>query len=333
MDDKALLPIAELIHEALEQLGWEGDAHTLAERVKRLDLGLPAEDEFTVLLGWLGKCLLVHKMDEFQSPPESKAQYQVPDLLAVFEHHGNRIVVLIEVKTKNNSALSWRPQYYEALRNYGALLGVPVLVAWKHYSHWVLFDLGHFERPHQNYKISFEAAAKQNLMGVLAGDWLFALKAGVGFHLLLRKEEKLSEEEDAGVLHQKWRVIVEDAYFTNGKGQRLTRIAPGLWHLFLSTPPEDVEEFREDTIQQSFVIPEEGAMQWAYRALVVLLHDLKADDYPVRWREVLRTRSVPTTAPMLRKAAEEGLRTGFVKYILDVIPQSVPSFLRQISDQ
>lgn len=47
---KPLEVTAELIHETLEQLGWQGDAHALAERVKRLDIGLPAEDEFSMLL-------------------------------------------------------------------------------------------------------------------------------------------------------------------------------------------------------------------------------------------------------------------------------------------
>ena len=107
------------MHEALEQLGWQGDAHAVAERVKRLDLGLPAEDEFAMLLTWLDRCCLVHRLDQFQSPPASKNEYQVPDLFAVFEHDGEKIVTLIEVKSTNDKILSWKPEYYEALKRYG----------------------------------------------------------------------------------------------------------------------------------------------------------------------------------------------------------------------
>lgn len=63
--------LARLIHEVLEETGWRANPETLISRVRRLQLGLPIEDEFSVLLSWLGKCRLVHKLDQHQSPPES----------------------------------------------------------------------------------------------------------------------------------------------------------------------------------------------------------------------------------------------------------------------
>ena len=107
-----------LVQEAMTQLGWEVDAKRIADRVRRLNFGLPREDEFSIVCSWLGKCELVHKLDQKQSPHISMEDYQVPDLLAVFRHGDRRIPVLVEVKSKKQQTLSFRPDYYEKLCNY-----------------------------------------------------------------------------------------------------------------------------------------------------------------------------------------------------------------------
>ena len=85
-----------LIQEVLSDLGWDDDPKIVADKVKRLDQGLPAEDEFTAICSWLGKARLLHKLDQHQAPSSSRELYQVPDLLAEFEHSDP---VLIEVKS------------------------------------------------------------------------------------------------------------------------------------------------------------------------------------------------------------------------------------------
>jgi len=55
-----------LIQEVLSELGWDDDPKKVADKVKRLDQGLPAEDEFTAICSWLGKARLLHKLDQHQ---------------------------------------------------------------------------------------------------------------------------------------------------------------------------------------------------------------------------------------------------------------------------
>ena len=71
-----------LIQSVLAELGWDADASTVGTRVRRLNVGLPREDEFSVVCGWLGNCLLLHKLDQHQLPISSRTEFQVPDLLA-----------------------------------------------------------------------------------------------------------------------------------------------------------------------------------------------------------------------------------------------------------
>ncbi|MEJ7630917.1 MAG: hypothetical protein WKF28_00285 [Rubrobacteraceae bacterium] len=269
-------PLARLIHEVLEETAWQPDAQTLIERVRRLHLGLPAEDEFSVLLAWLGKCRLVHKLDQLQTPPESKDLYQVPDLLAMFEYEGRLLPVLIEVKSKSTRKLSWKTSYYERLEKYGQTLGLPVLVAWKRGQIWSLFELEHFKLAQTNFKISFETAQKQNLLGILAGDFVIVLRRGVGFHFTARKEKRLNSDQFAGESQEVWQALIEEAYFTNADGTRLKKLGPGLWALFLTSSVEEVSEITESKISYGLEVPDEEPMQWAHGVFSNLL-ELRTD--------------------------------------------------------
>jgi hypothetical protein len=121
-----------LLHEALEQLKWDTDPSLVAAHVRRLNVDLPREDEFSVVCGWLGNCELVHKLDQTQTPSDSRKTYQVPDLLIIFRSQNGITPVLVEVKSNKHKKLSFQPDYLERLRNYGKALNLPVLIAWKH---------------------------------------------------------------------------------------------------------------------------------------------------------------------------------------------------------
>ena len=305
------------------------DPESLVERIKRLEIGLPGEDEFSMILCWLGKCQLVHKLNQHQNPPSSKSYYRVPDLMVVFDYNNHKIAVLIEVKTTKPNKLSWTSEYFEGLQQYGQQLGLPVLVAWKcrQLGLWTLFELRHFHRPRQNFKLTFETAMKQNLMGLLAGDFSVRLKSGVGLHFKMHKEAKLSEERDGSALQEMWRLRIEDAYFTNSDSDRIKQLGPGLWPLFLSAPFQDQTKIEETHIHQSFIIPPDEPIQYAQRALAILLEFSKEDEHPLNWREILLNHRIPVECVTLRKAAEKGIPRRMVRYVFDQVPVTRPDFL------
>ncbi len=184
---------ARLIHEAIQQLGWSTDPASLVDRVKRLNLGLPAEDEFAFQLSWLGRCSLVHKLNQKQFPPLSRDSYQVPDLFACFKTSAGLKSVLIEIKVSNKKKLSWKLDYINKLKNYSSLLGLPVLIAWKFHRIWSLVDIDCFVEARTNYHLSFETAMKHNLMSFLTGDFVYIMKPNVGLHFTLKKERLVEE--------------------------------------------------------------------------------------------------------------------------------------------
>ena len=308
-----------LISEAIQQLGLDADSGAVTERVRRLQVGLPAEDEFSVLLTWLGRCRLVHKLDQRQSPRSSRESWAVPDLVAVFDYHGHELPLLIEVKTTrfNNNCLSWRPAYRDAMVRYADMLNLPLLVAWRFGNIWTLVDVRLLEPSPIRYRIDFGKAFTHTLMTELAGDFAFSLRPGCGMHFKIRK----LEETETG-FHGR----IEEAYWMNTAEERFTT-APGVFPLFLCLEQESIVTEQADHVTQSFVIPDTPASEFAHRALVTLLRfSTRKDD--VHWRRTLEGQiSLPLAEAGLRQAADDALQAGFLQYGMNIEPRIVPDFL------
>lgn len=305
-----------LFYEAAEQLGWS-DPIEISALVKRLERGLPSEDELCAIFHWLGKCQIVHKLDQFSYPPGIRDKYQIPDLLAMFDVNNKKQVVLIEVKTSTKDKLSWKSDYLSSLQQYAALLRLPLLIAWKHRTLWTLFEPCHFRMAKKNWKITFLEAIKQNLLGILAGDFSFSFKSGTAMHIKMRK---LNETNDG------FDFIIDDAYFLNADGSR-DNGAGGLMHLFLCIDQEpSIVETKSEVIQ-SFVIKNSNQAEFAHRALVNLLGTFTQAGSPLIWRQVLLQNQISKLSVVPRQAAKNALAKGFLDMVINYKPALIPGFL------
>lgn len=314
-----------LVHETLAELGWNADAAKLAEQVKKLDFGLPAEDEFAVLCSWLGNCDLLHKLDQHQMPHGSREVFQVPDILAHFESQKEHRPVLIEIKSKAENTLSFKPDYLERLQNYAGLVGMPLLIAWKFHSLWVLFEPKHLKKAVKNFNISFGEALKENLLGVLAGDIAYKIGQGAGIHFRFQKEELLSVEESDGEKTENWKMRVTKVAFTDCEGNPVTDLSPDVQSLFTTWDLETREEHADDHVWISYVATEDG-LQFAHTALVRLLDWSQPTETRLSWRREARKEKLNTIADF-RSAVQKGLEEKVIQYVLHQKPHSLPDFL------
>ncbi len=236
----------------------------LIARLQQLQRGLEPENEFALILSWLGKCRLVHKLGQEQLPLNSIDTYRVPDFLAAFEHEGKVIPVLIEVKTTEPSdpatldlgTLSLKGKYLP----YAELLRLPMLVAWKHRGFWTLFEMRHAQLATVNYKIDFGTAMKQNLLGVLAGDFSYRLAPGTRIRMRIRKlTHRDSETGD-------FEGEVINVEVVNPVGDPIPDI-PHLSSLFLFWDNEVELVDEGDDVVQSFVVSDVGTAEFASRTL------------------------------------------------------------------
>jgi Holliday junction resolvase len=325
---------AGMIYQALEAMGWQGDKDELVNRIERMRLGLPAEDEFATVITWLGRCRLVHRLDQFQIPPESKSRYQVPDLLAIFDVNGHDTPVLIEVKTGDKTKLAWPSAYWNELYAYGRSLGLPVLVAWKSRGMWTLCEISHFRECEKQHRLPLGKAMQENLLGVLAGDFGYVMQTGVGLTIQASKEELLAvEPEPTGARTEHWRLVIREAYYSNKYGRRTNKLPAGLWPLFLAGEMETVDEITDSEIVQRFVIAKDAGIQFASRALGALVAFAMPDGETVSWRKVMESGGPPVSpSEIMRNAIRKGIKLGYGRYGLDLVPQTHPEFLQKLGN-
>jgi Holliday junction resolvase len=317
--------LPRLIHETLETVGWDADPAAIADRVQRLDIGLPVEDEFAVLCSWLGKCELLHKLDQHQMPIISREKFQVPDILARFSTQVNGRPVLIEVKKKSSNTLSFKPGYLQRLQSYADLVGMPLLVAWKFHSLWILFEPKHLKKAEINFNISFSDALKENLLGVLAGDIAYTIGSGAGIHLRFQKEELVSIEETEQGKNELWNMRIVEVAFTGRGGELVEDLSSDVQSLFTTWDLEKHEEHEADHIWVRHVAGDEG-IQFAHTALVRLLEWQQPHGAKLSWRRQARKEKLNTIGDF-RKAVAKGLEEKIVQYVLDIRPHTTPEFL------
>ena len=316
-----------LIHEAISRLGWDVDPRSVADKVKRLDIGLPREDEFSVICGWLGRCSLIHKLDQQQTPSSSKKEFQVPDLLAVFDVDGNKIKILIEVKSSTKNTLSMRPDYLKKLKNYAALLELPLLFAWKFHGIWILFDSGRLEKANKNFNISFNEAIKSNLLGVMCGDFSYKLGKGAGLIFKFRKEKLIKENPTEDGDTQEWLMVVEDVSFTDYLGEKRTDLDPGVQSLFVTWDLTEKEEHTDKHINLRFMAGDEGIL-FAHMALVHLLNWPAKEGEKIHWRHLLAKEEVVKDIANFSKTVETAMREKIVSHVFHQQPVCMPAFLK-----
>ena len=320
------LDLAYLFHEALTQIGWEGDAQALADRVQRLNIGLPAEDEFSVVCAWLGRCELLHKLDQQQVPVTSKERFQVPDLLARFSTQRGTTPVLIEVKSRKGNVLSMKPDYLERLKNYAQLLNVPLLIAWKTHV-WTLFEAKHLAIKGKNYSISANDAMQQSLMGALAGDTAYIVGRGAGIHLQAKKDALLNRTVTTEGVRENWRVLFDRIEFSDYEGNRRTDLSAEVQAFFYTWDLSQTTEQDETRLRASFIVEDNDYMQFGHSALVRLLHWESVDKSPLRWRGLLERESATAIIKNFPKALEAAHREKVVSHILYVRPLDMPDFI------
>lgn len=327
------LPISDeeaqhLIHDAFVRLGWKADAKRLANRIARLHLGLPREDEFAVICTWLNRCALIHKLDQRESQAVNFSQFKVPDLLAVFMVDGKEVTVLIEVKAKKKEDfLSFRPDYYEGLKRYASLLKLPILIAWKYHGIWTLFDIEHMALARTNYNIRFSKALSEGLLGVLAGDFTYSLAKGAGVHLQMRKEKLISKKKSEGSIEEQWQVRFDDVYFTDGLGNKRRTLPGQIESLFHAHNLDDFEEHTETHMTMHFTVGEDQN-KFAHMSLVGLLNWQAPVGEDINWRSVAINPQAFTHITDFTSTIDDALREKIVTHVLHLQPATKPSFLK-----
>lgn len=322
MPSNSIDPISHAIFEAVASLGAPNDPQLIAEQVLRMQKGLSAEDEFSLMLSWLGRVKLIHKLDQFQIPPLSKQKYQVPDLLVVFDYKGQAIPVLVEVKTCSKSALKWRVDYWDKLKKYATLLNLPLLVACKWEEGpflWTMVDIDRFKRQDQTYKLTMEESLYQNLMFTLAGNFALIFKKGTTLNIT---GHKLSEPKKTDIKNRFTTTCKLDGqlYYTDAEGKLIEETPKEVFSFFLGG--EKTLSFEGDQVHIKFT-----TLENMFRSADKVFSSLISDGKNIQWREILVNFGVPKSGPEILNQAKS---SKVIDKFLIIEPRINPGFMEKV---
>lgn len=311
------------IVKAGEAVDWDiADPESFVKRVQSIEYGLSAETEFAAIVSWLGRCPLVHRLDQdyFSSSPGS--DWSIPDLFCLFEHAGARCAVLIEVKTRKNERLAIPTAELKSMRRYAELHSLPLLYAWKprRLGFWVLVDPVHFVERDGKSILELEPAMKNNLRSAVVGDFLVIPKAGAGlfFEANIVKKTRTTKSGFEAIAQ------LQKAEFRDAAGQRTTKI-PGAIIALLFASMEVVDTVTEEKLSYAFVT--EGHpihAQQVLRASVAFRNQAKCKS--IKWRHVAKDLDAYLSRQELHDAIQSHFGT-FVQYQFFQQPQAWPQFL------
>jgi len=327
---------ATLLYKVISKLGWLGKPADIAEKVKQLQRGLPKEDEFVALCLWMGKCSLIHKLEQEQFPGLSKEKYQVPDFLGVFSLCNEDIPVLIEVKkTADIKIKPFTSVYHSRLMNYASLLKLPLLIAWhiERPNLWCLFDIGQVRRRRSAFHIDFQAAMNNNLLGVLFDDVIIKLKPGNRVLFRIRKEQGSEVRDSHTGRLQRFSGTLEEIVWFSSRDQRIAAnsvLGNLLESIFYLVDTDGKESEDEQYMTLTFYTTREENL-FAHQLLGVMAFGLAIlKDDKLNWLEVIKNNKFRMDYLSVRSALSQGVKDGAIAAIIKQNPAVRPPFLQTV---
>ncbi len=322
---------AMMLHKVCSMLGWGENPKEIVDKVNQLRRGLPKEDEFIALSVWMGKCSLIHKLDQEQFPSLSPKSYQVPDLFALYDFNGKNVPVLVEVKTTSDVKLEpFSNAYHHRLVNYANMLGLPLLVAWRieKLNLWCLFDLERMTKKQTAFHIDFQTAMNNSLLGILLDDVIITINKGTQVFIKIKKVPGTELRDKTGKL-RKFEGIGQDIAWLSPEGQRISThsaLAKFLNYAFhlVENDVTDIEDERYVTL--TFYTTENENI-FAHQLLGPLLLGSRAVNREFSWLDALKQKTFRMDYQHMRNAASKGVKNGVISMIIRQKPAIFPKFL------
>lgn len=333
-DNKQTFNCAMMIYQACSMLGWGENPKEIVDKVNQLRRGLPKEDEFIALSVWMGKCTLIHKLDQKQFPGLSRERYQAPDVFALYDFNGKNVPVLVEVKATSDIKLRpFSSTYYQKLVNYASMLGLPLLVAWRieKLNLWCLFDLERMTRRRTAFHIDFQTAMNNSLLGILLDDVIININRGTQVFIKFKKVlgTELRSEIDGKL--QKFEGIVEDIAWLSPKGEKISMhstLAKFVDYAFRLIG-NDVTEIEDERYVTLTFYTTENENIFAHQLLGPMLAGFRTvPDTEFSWLDAIEGKKFSMDYQHVRSAASEGVRNGVVRMIIRQNPAILPKFLQ-----
>jgi len=308
-------------HILQKESGTTLDPSIIYSKLLQLNRGRPVEDEFASLALWSSQCIYINKIDKGIAPHNS--DFEIPDYLCIFKTQGQFIPVLVEVKTSKKETIKFTKKYFEGLKAFGALLGLPVLIAFKHIGGmpmWALFEIERMTTPRGTGKAHIFEILKNDLSSSLLGHFHFQILKGVAFVMKISKDKTYEDQSIDGT--------IQDVYWENNDGEKVHNI--NLLHLIFGLVNTDVkiEEFPSYIIQKFIKTDDDFSLaSW----VLPIAADYKAaiTDKKINWAHVAQKNTFLFSLPEMKSSLEKAQTEHLLGPFIYIRPKVQPKFLKQ----
>jgi Holliday junction resolvase len=300
-------------------------AEVLADRIKGIQRGLLPEDEFSATVCWLGNCAAIHRIDQSPMPVvEMPEKMRAPDFLAFPIHDGKLYPVLIEVKSHHGQEVDWSEKYLLSLKRFAEHLKLPLLLAWKCGGLWTLVDINHFEKNVTGYRLTLGRALTEDLFCLLFRNLRIQMDPDLELRLDFKICEDVEMRSDGLMPEGTYQMEIAAAGFYSAN-KEIKDYAPEHFWLF-STAPDESEFTRigEYACRQIFRPLRDHGFTLSNVLVAQLSLGTTADT--IDWHTIL-TKPFPSSGRQFHDALRPGIDKGFVRYVMDIIPNTWPDFL------
>jgi len=323
-------PLARLAFALLPELAAEAinpeNVEPLTQRMRAIQQGMSIEDEFAAKVSWLGNAAGINRIDQTPLPVvEIDGRMRAPDFLAFPIVNGQPYPVLIEVKYEHADRLTWADAYLSSLRQFAERLHLPLLIAWKCGGLWTVFDHRHFQRSVTGFKITLAAAMMEDLSCALFRDMRVMMNPDMELAINIELVDDTQVREDELLPEGQYTFRMRGGgFFLNGN--QIVNYDPYHFALFLATP--DTTELRRTGARtwQHAIRPEAEHGFNLSNVLVAQLSLMYGDDDDLNWHQILR-RPFPSSGRELRQSIRSAIEIGFVRYGMDIVPNTWPDFV------
>jgi Holliday junction resolvase len=234
------------------------------------------------------------------------------------------VPVLIEVKSHHGTRIDWSEKYLQSLRRFAEVVRLPLLVAWKNGDLWTLVDHEHFEKNVTGYRLSMEKALKEDLFCLLFRNLRIQMNPELELAMDMEILDEVTGGADTLIPEGTFQMKITKAGFYND-GAEIKSYQPEHFSLFLSTP-DDVQFVRtgKQTARQIFRPLDNHS--FTLSNVLTAQMSLRNTGESVDWHQILAKGSFPTSGQSLRDSLMAGIDIGFIRYVMDIVPQTWPAF-------
>jgi len=250
---------------------------------------------------------------------------QAPDLLAFPIVNNKPFPVLIEVKSRHDKRLKWSEKYLNSLRRFADCLEIPLLIAWKCGDLWCVVDHRHFEKNVTAYQLPLAKALVEDLYCVLFRNLRIQMNPELEFILGIEILDDVPGDPSALLPEASYQTKIVSAGFHLGHDE-VKGYAPAHMALFLSAPDDtEVRRTGKQTLHQVYKPLEDSLFTLSNVFFTEL--SMSAKNEAIDWHAVLTVEKFASSGAEVVKTLDAGIKNGFIRYVLDIIPNTWPDFL------